>query len=274
MSDNVSTHPVVHAVPPKKRRSVWSLTVEPAIRVLSIVAFLCAWQFIATTFFTPAFFPGPVLVWHTAVEMISSGDLQAHVAISMRRIMFGFGIGSVVAIPIGLLLGSSRKARAAFAPYVQFFRFVPAIAWLTPVVIWFGIGELSKVIIIIYATMFIVIVNTMVGVSTISQNKIRAARSLGASPVQIFVHVTLPAALPMALTGMRIAMGNSFMTVVSAEMVAAESGLGYLIVNARIYMATDQIFISIFCLGILGIATDWIFRTLIRRYASHYGVIE
>jgi NitT/TauT family transport system permease protein len=274
MSANVSTHSMAHPAAHKKRRSIWSFAIEPTITVLSIVMFLCAWQFIATMFFTPAFFPGPVLVWRTAVEMVSSGELQTHVAISMRRIMMGFGIGSVVAIPIGLLLGSSRIMRAAFAPYVHFFRFVPAIAWLTPVVIWFGIGELSKILIIVYTTVFIVVVNTMVGVSAISPNKIRAARSLGASPAQTFFHVTLPAALPMALTGMRIAMGNSFMTVVSAEMVAAESGLGYLIFNARIYMATDQIFISILCLGILGLLTDWIFRVLIRRYASHYGVIE
>src|SRR3546814_2822439 len=92
----------------------------------------------------------------------------------------------------------------------------------------------------------------MVGVSSISQNKIRAAMSLGASPLQIFLYITLPAALPLALTGMRIAMGNSFMAVVSAEMVSADAGLGYLIFNARLWMATDQIFIGIFFLGVLG----------------------
>src|SRR3546814_11918701 len=108
----------------------------------------------------------------------------------------------------------------------------------------------------------------MGGVSIISQNKIRAAISLGASPLQIFLYITLPAALPLALTGMRIAMGNSFMAVVSAEMVSADAGLGYLIFNARLWMATDQIFIGIFFLGGLGIFTDWVFRLLKTGRAS------
>src|SRR3546814_76050 len=171
------------------------LVIEPAVTVLSAFVVLCLWHFVATTFFTPQFFPGPLLVWHTAVQMISDGELQRHISISMQRILLGFFIGSLIAIPAGLVLGTSRCMRVAFSPYVQFFRFVPSIAWLTPVVIWFGIGETSKVLIIIYTTTFIVLVNTMVGVSSISQNKIRAAMSLGASPLQIFLYITLPAAL-------------------------------------------------------------------------------
>jgi NitT/TauT family transport system permease protein len=117
-------------------------------------------------------------------------------------------------------------------------------------------------------------INTIVGVSNIAPNKLRAAASLGASTGQTFVNVTLPATLPFILTGMRLAMGNSFATVVSAEMLAADSGLGYLIFNSRLWMATDQIFIGIVSLGILGILTDWIFRRLILRYASRYGPVE
>ena len=137
---------------------------------------------------------------------------------------------------------------------MQFFRFVPSLAWLTPVVIWFGIGETSKVLIIVYTTMFIVLINTMVGVSHIAPNKLRAAACLGATPFKTFIFVTLPATLPFILTGMRLAMGNSFATVVAAEMIAADSGLGYLIFNSRLWMATDKIFIGIVCLGALGLA--------------------
>ena len=192
----------------------------------------------------------------------------------MQRILLGFFIGSLIATPLGLVMGSNRVVRTLFDPYINFFRFVPAIAWLTPVVIWFGIGETSKVIIIIYTTVFIVLVNTIVGVSNIPANKLRAAASLGANAHQIFLHVTLPATLPFILTGMRLAMGNSFMTVVSAEMLAANSGLGYLIFNSRLWMATDRIFIGIVSLGALGMLSDWIFRWLIQRYASHYGPVE
>jgi NitT/TauT family transport system permease protein len=232
------------------------------------------WEFVATGFFQPELFPGPVQVARTGMEMTLSGELGGHILISMQRIWVGFFVGSFIAIPLGLLMGVNRTIRTILEPYSQFLRFIPAIAWITPMIIWFGIGELSKVLLIIYTTIFIVLINTMVGVTNISENKVRAARSLGASPFQAFIYMTLPAALPFALTGMRLAMGNSFMTVVSAEMLAAESGLGYLIFNARLWMATDQIFIGIACLGALGMLTDWAFRQAIKRYGRQYGAIE
>ena len=246
----------------------------PFLYGASIASMLALWHLVSTTFFAPAFFPPPKLVLTTGIAMIRSGELAMHVGISMQRILLGFAIGSLIAAPLGLLMGSNRIVRTLFEPYVNFFRFVPAIAWLTPVVIWFGIGETSKILIIIYTTVFIVMINTIVGVSNIAPNKLRAAASLGASTGQTCVNVTLPATLPFILTGMRLAMGNSFATVVSAEMLAADSGLGYLIFNSRLWMATDQIFIGIVSLGILGILTDWIFRRLILRYASRYGPVE
>jgi NitT/TauT family transport system permease protein len=206
--------------------------------------------------------------------MLRSGELGEHVWISMQRIMAGFLIGSLIGTPIGLVMGANRTIRTILEPYAQFFRFVPSIAWLTPVVLWFGIGETSKILIIIYTTTFIVLINTMVGVSNIAPNKMRAAACLGATPGKAFLLVTLPAALPFILTGMRLAMGNSFATVVSAEMIAADSGLGYLIFNSRLWMATDRIFVGIVCLGILGILTDRLFRYLIVRFVHQYGPAE
>ncbi|WP_436644524.1 ABC transporter permease [Microbaculum sp. FT89] len=246
----------------------------PLIYFGSIGAALIFWEYIALNYFSPAFFPTPTLVLTTAWEMIKSGELFVHSAISLQRIMLGFLIGSAVAIPLGLLMGSSAYVRAIFEPYTEFFRYVPAIAWLTPVVLWFGIGEVSKVLIIVYTTVFIVAINTIVGVGNISPNKFRAAASLGATPAKMFVYVTWPATLPFVLTGMRLAMGNSFATVVSAEMVAADRGLGFLIFNSRLWMATDKIFVAILCLGGLGMAADRIFRILIRRFAHQYGSAE
>jgi len=213
-------------------------------------------------------------VLQTGLEMFESGELWEHINISLQRILAGFLIGSAIAAPAGLLMGSIPIMRAIFDPYVQFFRFVPSLAWLTPVVIWFGIGETPKVLIIVYTTIFIVLINTMVGVSHIAPNKLRAAACLGATPFKTFIFVTLPATLPFILTGMRLAMGNSFATVIAAEMIAADSGLGYLIFNSRLWMATDKIFIGIVCLGALGLTTDRFFRYLIVRYAHQYGPIE
>jgi ABC-type nitrate/sulfonate/bicarbonate transport system permease component len=244
------------------------------IYLASIASLIVLWHVISTTFFKPQFFPPPLLVLQTGREMLESGELFEHVNISLQRILAGFLIGSAIAAPAGLLMGSIPIVRAIFDPYVQFFRFVPSLAWLTPVVIWFGIGETSKVLIIVYTTIFIVLINTMVGVSHIAPNKLRAAACLGATPLKAFIFVTLPATLPFILTGMRLAMGNSFATVVSAEMIAADSGLGYLIFNSRLWMATDKIFIGIVCLGALGLSTDRFFRYLIVRFAHQYGPIE
>jgi ABC-type nitrate/sulfonate/bicarbonate transport system permease component len=253
---------------------VGKLKGEHLIYIASILGMIVLWHVVATTFFKPQFFPPPLLVLSTGIEMVESGELFEHIGISLQRILTGFLIGSAIAAPIGLIMGSVPIVRAVFDPYVQFFRFVPSLAWLTPVVLWFGIGETSKVLIIVYTTMFIVLINTMVGVSHIAPNKLRAAACLGATPLKAFVHVTLPATLPFILTGMRLAMGNSFATVVAAEMIAADSGLGYLIFNSRLWMATDKIFIGIVCLGILGLLTDRFFRFLVMRFAHQYGPIE
>jgi ABC-type nitrate/sulfonate/bicarbonate transport system permease component len=244
------------------------------IYVASIIGMVVLWHVFATNFFKPQFFPGPLLVLATGEEMVASGELFEHISISLQRILLGFLIGSAIAAPAGLIMGSVRTVRAIFDPYAQFFRFVPSLAWLTPVVLWFGIGEISKVLIIIYTTVFIVLINTMVGVAHIPPNKLRAAACLGATPFKAFAHVTLPATLPFILTGMRLAMGNSFATVVAAEMIAADSGLGYLIFNSRLWMATDKIFIGIVCLGTLGLITDRFFRYLVVRFAHQYGPIE
>ena len=116
--------------------------------------------------------------------------------------------------------------RRLLEPYTEFLRFIPATALITVAVIWFGIGEGSKIFLIIYTTVFIVIINTAAGVSAVAPNKIRAARSLGAGPAQVFFFVALPATVPYILTGMRLAMANSFVTIVAAELVAANDGLG------------------------------------------------
>jgi ABC-type nitrate/sulfonate/bicarbonate transport system permease component len=259
---------------PRPADLIGKLKTDHLIYAASIVGMIVLWQVVATTFFKPQFFPSPPQVLAAAQEMVASGELFEHISISMQRILTGFLIGSAVAAPMGLLMGSVPFVRAIFDPYAQFFRFVPSLAWLTPVVLWFGIGEISKVLIIVYTTVFIVLINTMVGVSHIAPNKLRAAACLGATPLKAFLHVTLPATLPFILTGMRLAMGNSFATVVAAEMIAADSGLGYLIFNSRLWMATDKIFVGIVCLGALGLVTDRFFRYLVIRFAHQYGPIE
>jgi NitT/TauT family transport system permease protein len=160
--------------------------------------------------------------------------------------------------------------RQLLEPYTEFLRFIPATALITIAVIWFGIGEGSKIFLIIYTTVFIVTINTAAGVAAVTPNKIRAARSLGASQWQVFWHVALPATMPYILTGMRLAMGNSFVTIIAAELVAANAGLGKMIWDARLYMLVDQIFVALLVLGFMGFAADRAFRWAIYAFAGRF----
>jgi NitT/TauT family transport system permease protein len=174
-------------------------------------------------------------------------------------------------VPIGLAMGSFRPVRKLLEPYTEFLRFIPSVAMITVAVIWFGIGEASKIFLIIYTTIFIVILNTAAGVSAIAPNKIRAAQSLGATRAQIFLHVALPATVPYILTGMRLAMANSFTTIVAAELIAANDGLGKMLWDGRLFMLVDDIFVSLVTLGFLGFVTDRMFRWSIYTFAGKYS---
>ena len=270
MSTTIVPRSTILAAGPVRRPRLRGMTV----RLAAVAVVLALWEVLAGYVYPSVLIPPLSKVVVAGAVLMQSGELELHVAASLERIFSGFIIGSVIAAPLGLLMGMSRLLRNIVEPFIQFLRFVPAIAWLTPAVIWFGIGETSKVAIIVYATIFVVAINTTVGVANVSPNKIWAAEMLGANRSQIFWHVMLPASLPFILTGMRLAMGGSFAAVVSAEMVASNEGLGFLIFNSRLWMATDAIFVAILVLGALGFGTDWLFRKAIRRFAHQFGPVE
>jgi ABC-type nitrate/sulfonate/bicarbonate transport system permease component len=218
-------------------------------------------------------FPPPGRVIAKAIELAQDGTLWENARVSLERIGLGFLFGSLIGIPLGLAIGSFTIVRRLLEPYTEFLRFIPATAMITVAVIWFGIGEGSKIFLIIYTTVFIVIISTAAGVSAVTPNKIRAARSLGASRAQVFCYVAFPATVPYILTGMRLAMGNSFVTIIAAELVAANAGLGKMIWDARLYMLVDQIFVALLVLGLLGFTADRLFRWGIYAFAGRYSPV-
>jgi NitT/TauT family transport system permease protein len=215
-------------------------------------------------------FPSPGQIVSALVELLRNGVLLADVAISLRRITIGFILGCMVGIPLGLAMGLFPLVRAFCEPVVQFLRFVPPIAWLIPAIMWFGIGETSKILIIFYMTVFLVLVNTMAGVGAISRNQIRSAENYGVNGWQLFAWIVFPATLSYSLAGARIAMGNSFAAVVAAELIAADAGLGYRIVESGKWMAMGEMFAAMLTLGLLGIAADRLARVLTGRYFRRY----
>lgn len=248
----------------EKLRNSWPLAV-------GFFGMFLAWHIIATYFFRSVLFPPPIPVLVKAGELIANGVLIVNVWVSLQRILIGFILGSAIGLFIGLLVGSFQTVRRLLDPAIETLRFIPAVAMITVSVIWFGIGEFSKIFIILYGTVFIVIIATAAGVASIAPNKIRAARSLGANPFQMFFFVTLPAAMPSILTGMRIAMANAFTTIVAAELVAANRGIGNLLWQSRLYMEVNTVFVVLLTLAILGFAADRCFRWAISTFAHHYS---
>src|SRR5262245_53894195 len=177
---------------------------------LGFASLFVLWHLASTYLVGSVLFPPPSVVVKKGVGLMKNGVLFQHLSASLQRILAGFIAGSLLGIPIGLAMGSCRPVRKLLEPYAEFLRFIPSGAMITVAVIWFGIGEASKVFLIIYTTIFIVILNTAAGVAAIAPNKIRAAQALGATRRQIFLYVAMPATVPYILTGMRLAMGNSF----------------------------------------------------------------
>jgi ABC-type nitrate/sulfonate/bicarbonate transport system permease component len=236
----------------------------------SVAVVLLLWQFLSSRAIIPLLFPSPWSTLRVGLGLIRSGQLPADLWASLGRILAGFALGSALGVTGGVLMGAFRPARLFFEPYLQFLRFLPALAWIPAVMLWFGTGERAKIALLAYTTVFIVALNTMVGVTRVPRNQVRAARSFGATRWKIFVLVTIPATVSHMLTGMRLAMGNCFMTVVAAELVASDSGLGYLIFSSRQWMQTELAFVGIFVLGLLGLVSDRIFQVTTTRLLWRY----
>lgn len=240
----------------------------------SIVAVVVLWQVASTSWVPSILFPTPLQTLHGWAAMVREGVLLYDVGASLGRIAIGFLLGTLIGVPLGIAMGLFRPIAVVLEPYVQFFRFVPPVAWIIPAILWFGIGETSKIFVIFYTTVFLVLLNTMAGVAAVARNQIRSARCFGASHWQLFLWVSFPATMPYVLTGMRLGMGNSFAAVVGAEFIAAQAGLGFVIIESGTWMATDRMFAGMLTLGLLGILADQLFRALSRRWASRYLMLS
>ncbi len=212
----------------------------------------------------PIWLPAPEAVVSRVVEIARDGyknyTLWEHLGSSLSRVIAGFVIGSIIGIPLGYAMGLSGWFRGWFDPIVEFMRPVPPLALIPLVIIWFGIGEEGKVILLFLAALWIMTIAARAGVSGVSISKVHAAYSLGASKWQILRHVIVPNSLPEIFTGARVAMGVCWGTVVAAELVAADKGAGMMIVNASKFQLTDIVIMGIILIGIIGYGIDILMR--------------
>lgn len=236
----------------------------------SIVLGFALWQFLSTFVFNPFLIPPPLVVFETAVPMVKSGEIFRHMAISLARVGVGFATGCAAAIVLGVILGRIRLVNDLLDPVIELLRYLSPTAMIPIAVIWFGIGEMSKYFLIFWGTFFIVLINTTAGVMRAPVIRQRAAECLGASKLQIFLLVVIPSAAPYIVTGMRIAMASSFMSIIPAEILAADSGIGYLLQNSSILLQTNRIFVALLSICVLGFIFDRLFRMVVDRMLSRY----
>jgi NitT/TauT family transport system permease protein len=241
------------------------------VGVIAILCGLGVWQLLSA-FTSPLFLPSPLMTWRGLLELWNEGMLVDAIAASAMRIGLGWILGVVIGIPLGILMGFYGSVRRFFEPYIEFFRFIPPTAFVTLSVIWLGPGELSKVALIAYTSLFVVTLNTLAGVIAVPELRLRAAAALGADRKTILRTVVVPSCVPYMMTGARLAMGNSFLTIVAAEIVAADTGLGALIWMARNYSRTEWVFVGIVLLGLMGFVFDRVLRVLARVLLKRYGV--
>jgi len=214
----VPVPPPVTASPRAVSRAMRALGGALLTYGVPIATFILLWEAWSDVYGVPQLFPSPRATAQTFWQILADGTLLHDAATSMLRIVVGFLIGSALGALLGLLIGTLRIVREILDPYVNFLRFVSGVAWISIFIVWFGIGEVSKVVLIVYTTCFGVLLNTVAGVAAVSRNKLRLAQSFGASATQIFFWVTLPATARYILTGMRLSMANAFLVIVAADL--------------------------------------------------------
>ena len=214
----------------------------------------------------PLFLPSPQDVWERGIEVwneeFSGADLLTHLSWSMWRVFAAFFLALALAVPVGLLMGVNRFARGIFDPPIEFYRPIPPLAYLPLIIIWFGIGEVPKITLIFLAIFAPLVLNTRAGVRSVAIEQIHAAYSMGASRLQVIGHVIFPGALPEILTGMRIGIGFGWTTLVAAELIAAEAGLGAMIKAASDFLVTDVVILGIIMIGIIAYLFDLTMRQI------------
>jgi len=268
----IAVPPPIEDLPVAKSHDFPSSENWPLVSLLTVISLLSTWWLATNKGWLPPFWmPSPEAVGKAYLASFR-GELQGgrtlfdHFLWSFGRVVIAFLLASATAIPVGLLMGVSCLARSVFDPIIEFYRPLPPLAYLPLIVIWFGIDETAKILLIYLACFAPLAVSARAGARSASLEQIHAAQSLGASRRQVLFHVILPAALPEILTGMRIAVGFGWTTLVAAELVAATVGLGQLVMNASNFLRTDIVLMGILVIGVVA----WVFDLGMRCVESYF----
>ena len=245
---------------PMSQRTYW------IVAAIGLLAPLVAWWALAASgLVSKVFMPGPAEVLARALVWFNSDNLTGDALISIYRVTAGWALSAVIALPIGLMIGTFRPVQALLEPLTDFIRYMPAVAFIPLVMLWIGIDESSKIAIIFIGTFFQMILMVAEDVRRVPVAQVEAAQTMGANRRELMELVLLQSAKPALLDTMRITMGWAWTYLVVAELVAANSGLGYAILKAQRFLHTDKIFGGIIIIGLIGLITDQLFRLAHRK---------
>jgi NitT/TauT family transport system permease protein len=237
------------------------------IGIVAVSLFLAAWQGVASArIYSRLFLPGPVDVWDAFVELVKDGELATDIAVSGQEFVVGYGIAALVGIPFGLLLGWYPRLRYVFDPFITFFYATPRIVLIPLFIIWLGIGVESKIAVIYLGAVFAILINTMAGVRSLDASLLRVARSFGAGDLHIFRTIALPGSVPFILTGLRLGTGHALIGVVVAEYVAAQHGLGRMMMIAGSTFQSSKVFVGLFLIATAGLLLTYGLQRIERHF--------
>lgn len=258
----------------------WPLSRQLTLSVATLAVLLAVWWAVtALQLISPLFLPSP---WQVLQKLLTiagpqgfmDATLWQHLAASLTRIAIALILAAIVGVPVGIAMGLSPTVRGILDPLIELYRPVPPLAWLPLVIIWFGIGETPKILLIYLAIFAPVVMSTLAGVKSAQQVRIRAAQSLGASRAQVLWLVILPGALPEILTGLRIGLGVGWSTLVAAELIAATRGLGFMVQSAGEFLATDVVLAGIAVIAIIAFVLELGLRALQRHLTPWHGEVQ
>jgi sulfonate transport system permease protein len=219
----------------------------------------------------PQVLPAPSRVIDTAFDLAKDGELFVHLGVSLLRAMTGFAIGGAVGLALGIVVGFSPLAQALFDRSIQMIRAIPFLAMLPLVIVWFGVGEVAKIFLVALAVLFPIYINTMLGIRQIDPKLMELAKVIGLSRAAVVRRIILPGAMPSILTGVRYALAHAWLALVIAETLATTKGIGFLAMDAREFLNTNVILLTIFIYAIVGVLADASVRLLEARYLSWHS---
>lgn len=249
------------------RRNEWFYT---SISIVSVLIFFLVWQLTTYTgLINEVFLPTPKSIWKTFIQLVEEGykgsSLLVHIGISMRRLFIALSLAIGIGVPLGLLAGTSRIVRAIIDPFIEFYRPLPPLAYYTLIVLWVGIGDESKIILLFLNAFAPLLIGVIFSVQNVPIDRINGAKSLGANGIALFINVILRSCLPDILTSFRTAVGVAYATLVAAEMVAAVSGIGWMVLDASKYLRNDIVYAGVIIMGIIAILLDSFIRFAIKQ---------